>query len=757
MRGEPEVVCLGVSRIRRAPGPSEAAAPSRRGEGADARRCVSLSSESAVHHVGENNRSRRPLRFSEADCVNLVHDEGPDADDADDSTCISDSDGSDLEIIGGRPCLGRLYPGAAINRAADAACLRRNITPQLPLLNVTSCPFGNFRLIAGKVVELADGSFIRITEIIGCSDHADHVRLRGWRYRRTRELSGGLAKRRNELCMTLDVVEDDDRGPFQQGVEEVHLSEVVRIRRLVMTNRDYPELSYEQTVPNRSSLGNDEICRELVLVCRWKWITYYETEDHRRKKSEPEVAVSRITEDEVDMALRLAEGSKVSDDELRRRWRGDRATARSPAAPQPTIDLCSDSHESGSERIEAPTFEDVPGSPSTSFGGLSTLIRGRAMRGVESSFKRTVHVDLTAPEPEASGPDTEGYVMLSAPQSPSLEAVDRTEQRRGNGPTASQESAPTMGFTARTADDKRSTNAIETQQNQLVPTPTAITAQAKATSYTLLQLPAQASSHDENGPSLILHSTTKSQGPDPATAAIPTKIRPSGDLEMIREDARIPKQTRVVPSQRPTPSTSRSPSAKGASKPRTRNTGAALHRLGFDADRQSRDAPRYLFGDCFCGAGGMSSAAEQAGLEVAYGFDRDSVATQSYRLNHPRARCYTAAVHNFLVLQGEDFQVDILHLSPPCQPFSQAHTIPGKDDEENEAALFAIAELLRKARPRLATFEETAGLVSRHPNFFNQVIDMLTSNGFSVRYKVVNFAEYSLAQARKRVFIVASW
>ena len=60
---------------------------------------------------------------------------------------------------------------------------------------------------------------------------------------------------------------------FSKGLRKVHLSEVVRIRRLVMTNRDYPEPSYEQTVPNWSSLGNDEICRELVLVCRWKWMT----------------------------------------------------------------------------------------------------------------------------------------------------------------------------------------------------------------------------------------------------------------------------------------------------------------------------------------------------------------------------------------------------------------------------------------------------------------------------------------------------
>ena len=632
------------------------------------------------------------------------------------------------------------------------------MTPELPRTKVTSCPFGNSRLVAGKTVELADGSFIRITEIIQCSDGPDQVLLRGWRYRRTRELSGGLAKRLNELCMTLDVVEDDDRGPFQQGVVEVQLSEVVRIRRLVMTNRDYPDLSYEQTVPNWSRFGKGQICRELVLVCRWKWITYYKTENHRRRKSESEVAVSKIREDEVDMALRLAEGSRVSDDELRRKWREDRATAHSSAAPQASIDLCSESDESGSERAEGPSIE-VPESPSSASGSLSTHTRGRAVGGAQSPFKRTLHIDLTAPEPEAPEPDTAGDWILSAPQSPSLEAVDGREQRRGSGPTASQESTPRTGFTARTADNKRSTNGIETQQNEPVSTLTTTTARTRTTCYTLLQPPNQVSSHDKDEPSLLMHAITKAQGPDSAAAAAATstKTRPSGDFEMIGKDAGTPKQMKLVSSQKYTTSTSRSSSAKGISKPRTRNTGAALHRPGFRADQRSRNTRRYRFGDCFCGAGGMSSAAEQAGLEVVYGFDWDSVATQSYRLNHPRARCYTAAVHHFLALQDEDLHVDILHLSPPCQPFSPAHTIAGKNDEDNEAALFSITGLIRRTRPRLATFEETSGLFTRHSNYFYQVLDMLTSEGFSVRYKVVNFAEYGLSQARKRVFIVASW
>lgn len=44
--------------------------------------------------------------------------------------------------------------------------------------------------------------------------------------------------------------------------------------------------------------------------------------------------------------------------------------------------------------------------------------------------------------------------------------------------------------------------------------------------------------------------------------------------------------------------------------------------------------------------------------------------------------------------------VDIMHLSPPCQPFSPAHTIASPErDEINEAAMFSACHLLEVVRP----------------------------------------------------------
>ena len=165
---------------------------------------------------------------------------------------------------------------------------------------------------------------------------------------------------------------------------------------------------------------------------------------------------------------------------------------------------------------------------------------------------------------------------------------------------------------------------------------------------------------------------------------------------------------------------------------------------------------RYTFGDCFCGAGGMSRGAINAGLRIDWGFDFNLAACQSYAMNFFGTPVYNVAADQFTNGEGSR-KVDICHLSPPCQFFSDAHTIQGKDDDMNTASLFAIFNLLQKTKPRVVTLEQTSGLIRRHPHFFNAVVNMFTSKGFSVRWRVRNCADYGLPQRRMRLFIIASW
>ena len=184
--------------------------------------------------------------------------------------------------------------------------------------------------------------------------------------------------------------------------------------------------------------------------------------------------------------------------------------------------------------------------------------------------------------------------------------------------------------------------------------------------------------------------------------------------------------------------------------------------LGFYA-RPTAGHPRpqstYTFGDGFCGCGGASRGAYGAGLRVAWGFDQEPHSITTYYANFPHAHCEGIAANDFVTVLNEDYKVDVLHLSPPCQIFSPAHTRPGRNDESNGASFLATEELLKKARPRIVTMEETFGLTRSLDNlpWFNAMIQVLTKLGFSVRWKVFNLQEYGLPQPRKRLFLFASW
>ncbi|KAF8534225.1 S-adenosyl-L-methionine-dependent methyltransferase, partial [Trichophaea hybrida] len=170
----------------------------------------------------------------------------------------------------------------------------------------------------------------------------------------------------------------------------------------------------------------------------------------------------------------------------------------------------------------------------------------------------------------------------------------------------------------------------------------------------------------------------------------------------------------------------------------------------------STSSGRYTFGDAFCGGGGMACGARAAGFINSWGFDHDLDACNTYSKNFPDAQVYPAPVDLFLTaLAGKELQVDVVHLSPPCQPHSVAHTIAGKDDENNEAAGLCITTCLEKIIPRFATFEQAFGLVYRL-DWFRAAVSGFIAAGFSVQWDILHCVQYGVPQTRRRLFMIAS-
>jgi DNA (cytosine-5)-methyltransferase 1 len=137
-----------------------------------------------------------------------------------------------------------------------------------------------------------------------------------------------------------------------------------------------------------------------------------------------------------------------------------------------------------------------------------------------------------------------------------------------------------------------------------------------------------------------------------------------------------------------------------------------------------------------------------AGLSIGWGLDFDQAAAKSWNLNFPESTIYRMWADRLvaMVREGGDkdrLKVDVLHLSPPCQYFSPAHTQEGEDDEMNSASLFACGDLIDVSRPRIVTLEQTFGILfKKFERYFNSLVRMFTDRGYSIRWTMVTLQRW---------------
>ncbi|KAI1208658.1 S-adenosyl-L-methionine-dependent methyltransferase [Annulohypoxylon truncatum] len=167
---------------------------------------------------------------------------------------------------------------------------------------------------------------------------------------------------------------------------------------------------------------------------------------------------------------------------------------------------------------------------------------------------------------------------------------------------------------------------------------------------------------------------------------------------------------------------------------------------------------QYTFADMFCGAGGASCGAKKAGMRIMLSVDNAQGACNTYRIMYPEADLRQQDMYDFIIeMRHSSYRIDVLHLSPPCQYWSPAHTTPGVNDDANIAILFACHELIKILRPRIFTVEQTFGIL--HPRFefyFNSLIHGFTKHDYSIRWKVVNLLTWGAPSQRNRLIMIGA-
>ncbi len=168
--------------------------------------------------------------------------------------------------------------------------------------------------------------------------------------------------------------------------------------------------------------------------------------------------------------------------------------------------------------------------------------------------------------------------------------------------------------------------------------------------------------------------------------------------------------------------------------------------------------------DLFAGAGGFSLGLEQAGFDVVAAVEKDPVHASVHRFNFPHTPVLCAdltqvsSTEIWALAQGQYphlQHLDLLIGGPPCQGFS----IMGKrspSDTRNHL-IFQFCRFVRELQPRYFVMENVPGLKAlRYRPLLDRLQAEFSAAGYQVTVQLLNAADFSVPQERKRLFILGS-
>lgn len=151
----------------------------------------------------------------------------------------------------------------------------------------------------------------------------------------------------------------------------------------------------------------------------------------------------------------------------------------------------------------------------------------------------------------------------------------------------------------------------------------------------------------------------------------------------------------------------------------------------------------------FSGCGGSDVGLIKAGFEIVMANDILPYAKEVYEANHAETDYLLQNIQTI-----ESFpSADVLAGCYPCQGFSQG----GKRQADNKLNYLykEFARALNLMKPKAFIVENVSGMTSKtFQHLLQDQIKVFTEAGYEVVFKVLNAADYGVAQERKRIFIV---
>jgi DNA (cytosine-5)-methyltransferase 1 len=160
--------------------------------------------------------------------------------------------------------------------------------------------------------------------------------------------------------------------------------------------------------------------------------------------------------------------------------------------------------------------------------------------------------------------------------------------------------------------------------------------------------------------------------------------------------------------------------------------------------------------ELFCGCGGFSRGAHDAGFKIAAAYDIDPVLTSSYQLNFPETPLH---LRDVALLTGSQIRKDVggdvfgIFGGPPCQGFSEIGKRNPSDPRRDLLGHFF--RIVREVEPAFFIMENVRGLAypgARH--VLDSALQSVSENYDILGPVVWEAAQFGAATTRPRMFVV---
>jgi DNA (cytosine-5)-methyltransferase 1 len=158
--------------------------------------------------------------------------------------------------------------------------------------------------------------------------------------------------------------------------------------------------------------------------------------------------------------------------------------------------------------------------------------------------------------------------------------------------------------------------------------------------------------------------------------------------------------------------------------------------------------------DLFCGAGGSSWGALQAGVSVVAAFDQWDLAGKNHHRNFSETRFYQGLLESadLRKLGKEIGDVDLILASPECTNHSPAKGNKPRCELSKDTA-FQVTRFAERFSPRWVVVENVVSM--RSWARFEEFINSLRALGYHVLVQVLDSSHFGVAQGRRRLFMLA--